>query len=368
MVVGMHVGFDGPSVRAVLRCLRHAILPKSYVKERYPEVEHDWPCYGQISELVCDNGLEFHSTELSRVAFELGMTLVFCPKRQPWMKGSVERYLKTLNYQFAHSMPGTSMAKWFQREDYDPLREALVTHEQLLGVLHKWLIDVYSQTAHKGVGETPYHRWTENARRNTQTLPESATAIDVTVGDSHTRVLSHQGIEFGGLKYNDHVLAGIRRKFGERVQVDIIAYFDDVSKISVIDPDTREAISVPATDQSYANGLTREQHRLLCARAREINSGSIDHSALARAKAEIRSIVGEFALSRHQRKRQRGAKIRGIGAGTTDPLEGFSPDSAAATTSKQSPNMAVPVASKAIDELPILAGTLIDFRVAGRKT
>ncbi|WP_176079494.1 DDE-type integrase/transposase/recombinase [Paraburkholderia tropica] len=362
MVAGIYVGFDGPSVRAVLRCLRHAILPKSYIKERYPDIEHDWPCYGQIQELVCDNGLEFHSNELSRVAFELGMVLLFCPKRQPWMKGSVERYLKTLNYQFAHSLPGTSLAKWFHREDYDPLRQALVTHDQLMHVVHRWLVDVYSQTLHRGISCTPYQRWTESAQSYSPSLPESADDIDIAIGDTHSRVLSHQGIELGGLRYNDDALLGIRKKHGARTHVDVIAYFDDVSTIAVIDPDTKVPIVVPAVDQSYARGLTREQHRMLCARAREVNAGIVNHTALAKAKSEIRAIVSELALSRSQKARQRSAKIRGIGTGALDPLTtGLADDARSGTTTDS--GFGTTTTSRSIDDLPKLNGTFLMPRV-----
>jgi putative transposase len=321
MVIGIYVGFDGPSVSAVLRCLRHAILPKWYVKERYPDIEHDWPCYGQITELFCDNGLEFHSTELARVALELHTILTFCPKRKPWMKGSVERFLKTMNYQFAHALPGTSLARWFHREDYDPLSQAVVTHEQLCHVLHRWVIDVYAQSLHRGINTTPYRKWQEGAAQHSLPLPASADLLDITIGDTHRRVLSHEGIELGGLRYNDVALLPIRQKHGERVEVEVISYFDDISTIAVIDPDSKTPIVVQALDQGYAQGLTREQHRLLCARAREVNAGIVNNVALARARMEIRDLVSGLALNKSQRKRQRSAKIRAIGTGKPDILD-----------------------------------------------
>lgn len=357
MPVGMHVGFQGPSVHAVLRCLRHAVVPKADLRDRYPDLQHDWPCHGKIRELVCDNGLEFHSDELKRVAFELGMIVTFCPKRQPWFKGAVERFLKTLNFQFAHALPGTSFARWFHREDYDPQEQALITYDQLLHVLTRWIVDVYAHSLHRGIKTTPHQKWVTGATRFPPVLPSSIEDIDITIGETHTRTLSHQGIELDNLRYNAPALLQIRGKHGSRVKVDVISYFDDVSRIAVIDPDTKIPIIVPALDQEYADGLTREQHRLLCARARETGKGLVDQSALALAKSEIRVLVSEFAVSKSQRKRQRSAALRGIGTEAAD-IFALSTDKPGRT--KPRPHIEKQPPAVPVSELPKLVGLLLD--------
>ncbi|WP_292933150.1 Mu transposase C-terminal domain-containing protein [Noviherbaspirillum sp.] len=313
MLVGMHIGFSGTSIEAVFACLRHALIPKTYVKGTYPEIENDWPCYGHIETLVCDNGLEFHSKELERVAFELGTQIQFCPKRQAYYKGSIERFLQTLNYQFSRQLPGHSFAKWFQREDYDPQKHAVLTFNQLTRYLHRWLIDIYSQKLHRGINSTPYRKWTESAASMPPKLLSDLSRLDITLGRTKERTIFHYGIELNNLRYNDPELLMLRRQHGEKVKVDVRYYFGDISLIHVIDPITKESIPVTAVDLQYAQGLSLEQHRLICARARQINNGDIDVSALARAKSEIREIVKELSFSKAQRKRQRAAKIKGVG-------------------------------------------------------
>ena len=320
MPIGMNVGFAGTSIESVFSCLRHALIPKTYIKTTYPEIEHDWPCHGHIETLVCDNGLEFHSTELERVAFELGMQIQFCPKRQAYYKGSIERFLKTLNYQFSRSLPGHSFAKWFQRDDYDPLKHALITFEQLMRFLHKWLVDVYSQKLHRGINSSPYRKWSESAKEMPPKLLADLNRLDITLGRTCERTLFHYGIDLNNLRYNDKALLVLRRQHGESVKVEVRHYFDDISVIHVIDPVTKESIPVPANDQEYAQGLTMEQHRLICARAREINDDSIDRAALSRAKAEIREIVKDMSFSKLQRKRERAAKIQGVGQNKKAPI------------------------------------------------
>lgn len=99
MPLGYYLSFGNPSVAAVMGVLRHALLPKSPVLETLPQlpVHHTWPCYGIPDVIVLDNGLEFLSRDLESVAFDLGIQLIFCPKREPWFKGRIERYLKTIN-------------------------------------------------------------------------------------------------------------------------------------------------------------------------------------------------------------------------------------------------------------------------------
>ncbi|UGA40206.1 hypothetical protein JOS77_13220 [Chromobacterium haemolyticum] len=141
--------------------MRHAILPKKPAKQVVQGVlaEHRWPCYGVMQELICDNGLEFLGTTLETIALDLGIGLQFCPKRQPRFKGVIERFLKTVNYYFTHQMPGTSLASFTERGDYDPQKHAVLTLGEFTHLFEKWLLDVYAQTVHRGIGTTPWAKW-----------------------------------------------------------------------------------------------------------------------------------------------------------------------------------------------------------------
>jgi len=76
------------------------------------------------------------------IALDLGITIQFCPKRKPRFKGVVERFLKTVNYSFTHQLPGTSLAKFHLRGDYDPLKYALISLDELKQVHEKCPPDV----------------------------------------------------------------------------------------------------------------------------------------------------------------------------------------------------------------------------------
>ena len=111
MVVGFCLGFEPPSYAVLMEALRHAILPKSYLKERYPRVQGTWPCFGLPEKLVWDRGSDLTSKDLEDAAFQLGIELDFNPPRTPHFKGTVESFFDGLNDQLASSLPGTDLSQ-----------------------------------------------------------------------------------------------------------------------------------------------------------------------------------------------------------------------------------------------------------------
>ena len=87
LVVGFCLGFEPPSYGVIMEALRHAILPKTYLAERYPKVQGSWPCCGLPEKLVCDRGSDLTSNDLEDAAFQLGIELDFNPPRTPHFKG-----------------------------------------------------------------------------------------------------------------------------------------------------------------------------------------------------------------------------------------------------------------------------------------
>jgi len=52
--MGFNAGFEPPSCLAVMRCLKNAILPKTYVKREFPSIRNQWECYGVPELIVVD--------------------------------------------------------------------------------------------------------------------------------------------------------------------------------------------------------------------------------------------------------------------------------------------------------------------------
>src|SRR5690606_27061288 len=118
---------------------------------------------------------------------------------QPQFKGAVERYLKTINYSFAHLMPGTSFAKFYERGDYDPQEHAVLTLSQFREFFEKWIIDVYAKTIHSALNTTPLEKWTSSAKNYTARVPQSPQKLINDMGIPSKRHLRHDGIRLHGL-------------------------------------------------------------------------------------------------------------------------------------------------------------------------
>ncbi|MDN3575695.1 DDE-type integrase/transposase/recombinase [Chitinimonas viridis] len=311
--LGYYLNFGGTSAHAVLSALRHAILPKRPPAITVPglRIEHAWSCYGVMDSMVLDNGLEFHGNDLESVAFDLGIRLQYCPKRTPRFKGAIERFLKTLNYSFSHQMPGTSFARLADRNDYDPQKHALLTLSELVQVLEKWLIDIYAQTLHRGLGTTPWAKWHEGLSRRILTLPPDLQLLQRRIGQVAQRSLRRPGIELNGLHYNGPALQPILNRYGEKVRLKVAFDAADLGSIQVWAPDESDPVEVHAVDPAYANGLTLLQHRLIRKLVLENGRASQDLEALHEAKIQLADSIAALMSSRRQRDRRRAAAIHG---------------------------------------------------------
>lgn len=328
MILGVYVSFGGASTEAVLKCLHHAILPKNYVKERYPRVEGEWPSFGLMETLVCDNGLEFHSKSLEQACFELGIVLQFCPKKKPYFKGAVERAFRSVANGFFHAQKGTSLANWMERHGYDPLKTAVATFDEFLHALHIWIVDVYSLRFHRGLQRTPLGEWRDGVQANPPRLPDLQ-VLETALMEREERVLWHYGIELFKLRYNCRELYPIRHQFGQKVTVQVCYNRADLGHIYVIHPGTGEAIKVPASAFDYASGLRLEVHELICSEVREAGLAETNPLNLAKAKERIREVIGAQLGAKKLSQRKKAARLSGLNSQTAfrAPATGTRPDS-----------------------------------------
>ncbi|MFT3848509.1 MAG: DDE-type integrase/transposase/recombinase [Propionivibrio sp.] len=312
MVLGFHISFSAPSVESVMRCLRHAVLPKLGLRQRFPALRNDWPCFGLPELLVADNGLEFHAGALEAAAQELSFRLEYGGRKRPFHKGAIERFLKTLNYNLVHKIPGTSFAKYWQRFDCDPLKEALVTFEALVEIIHRWLLDIYAQTPHRGISETPFQRWTREIKMYPAELPAAADVLSVHLSKLVTRRVWHYGIQLHGDQfYQSGELQAMRRRYGENLEVNVRYTGDDLKAIYVRDPETGEYFYVPNADPEEIGALTEEQYLFIRRYRRAMADDQGQRISVAEAKVALREMVSELFSSKKISARSKAARLVG---------------------------------------------------------
>jgi putative transposase len=124
-----------------------------------------------------------------------------------------------------------------------------------------------------------------------------------------SRTIQHYGIDFENLKYNSDELAMIRRMHKESVMIKYDP--NDISKIYVLDPKTKQFITVPCTDLPYAR-KTLFQHQLIKKFIRKENK-KIDVTNLMRAEQRIIEIIdNERMLTKKVRRASKQARYKDV--------------------------------------------------------
>lgn len=294
-ICGYHVGFDPPSYVSIMKCLSHAIKPKEYVKEKYPEIENNWPCWGIPQLIVVDNGREFHSKDLEAATMSLLIDIRYCPTGQPWWKGAVERFFRTMSKALIHQIPGSTFSNIKDKGDYNSLKMAIITEADLNELLHTWICDVYHQTVHRATLRTPFSLWRERITSSMQTLAASVELLDVSLSSVERRTLFHYGVSLNNLNYNSPQLQKIRKKYGE-IPVQIRWDRSDLAAVYVLDEATNTYLNVPCTWKGYASGLSLWLHKAIRDEALSYE-GRESEAKLDAAKARVRALY-EKALNK----------------------------------------------------------------------
>lgn len=318
MIVGMHVGFDPPGYLSVMLCLLHAITPKKYIETDFPSVENKWNTYGIPEQIIVDNAREFYSEDFEDACLQLGMLPSYSPIKHPWYKASIERFFGTQNRRLLHNQPGTTFSNIVDREDYDPKKNAVISFAAFMEMLHIWIVDVYSQDLHRGLGDIPAQVWEKGIKEFPPTLPRRKQELRILVGQIEQRKISHSGIKLFNLTYNDERLALLRRELrGKKAKLKFNP--DDLSIIYVHNPKDDSYLSVLAEDQEYTKGLSLWQHEVIQHYVRKNLRSHINRDSLRRAKKRIQSIVDREWLQNHKSAtkktlaRWKGIKQRGYG-------------------------------------------------------
>jgi putative transposase len=288
MPTGFNFGFDGPGYLAVMQCLIHSVTRKTYLKTEFPMVENDWPVYGIAEEAGVDNGPPYVSKDLVDAGAQLGTVIDYCRVENPDDKPFIERYFGRKNRQLLHRQPGTSFSNIFEKGDYDPEKNAVISFDALMRMVHVWLVDVYARSPHRGLKGIPIKVWEESVKCYPPNLPRRVGDLRILLGHVEERTIGPSGVELFTLHYNCVELASLR---GKRVKVKYNP--TDISVVYVHDPRRDRFIHAPALNQSYTKGLSLWQHDVIKAYVRKKMKEAVDADALRRAKKRIQQIVDE---------------------------------------------------------------------------
>lgn len=151
------VSFDPPSLATIMRLLldcarRHGWLP---------------------SAIVVDGGPEFESAYFEEVCEEHGIIVIRRPRSSPRSGACVERFFRTKDTQFVHTLPGNTQASRDPRKmsrEVDPKRLACLSLQMFEESYDEYLFEVYPELKHGGAvlsgrGATPRESWDMAVRK-----------------------------------------------------------------------------------------------------------------------------------------------------------------------------------------------------------
>ncbi|GAA3528400.1 Mu transposase C-terminal domain-containing protein [Zobellella aerophila] len=325
-IIGFYIGFEGASYDSVRKALLHSIKPKTYVHDRYPCIEHDWPCYGKPEILVVDNGAEFWSESLELVCLEMGINIQPNKRRTPWHKPLVERNFGIVNNMLLDDIPGKTFSDILTKAGYNPEKDAIMRFSTFIEHFHQWVIDKYHNSADSRKRYIPALLW----NKGFQSLPpakisgEDLKKLEVIIGLSAYRKLRRGGIHIHCLRYDSEELSHYRKNNSPKDSVLVKTNTDDLSSVHVYLKGMDGYLQVPCIDPvGYTKGLTLQQHQINLRLHRNYIDDALDLDSLARVgklmneriEREIEELSNFKNKSRSQKGMSRLARHQQVGSG-----------------------------------------------------
>lgn len=214
MIVGIHVGLEGPSWNGARHAIYNACTPKVDFCKRYgiDIDEFDWPCSHLPVELVADRA-ELLSEAGEAMTKVLGTTVKILPPFRPDWKSIIESRFRLINEKLdLKFVPGGVDARKMERGDRDYQLDAILdidefTEMVIVGVLaHNKSLRVphllNREMIAAGVEPTPIELWKwsmENSMLNAKAV--SPAELKIALLPSRECRISRGGINFQGVQY-----------------------------------------------------------------------------------------------------------------------------------------------------------------------
>lgn len=306
-VLGFHLSLAGHGVPAVFEALRHALLPKTYLKDTYAELGLTWPCFGWFERVLMDNGPEFHAEAVADALLSLGIATEFAPSREPNAKPFVERFNRRINYELIHTLPGSTLDHHHKRVGFDPYKDAALTLEELDRACHRWICEKYHRRPHRGLGgRSPLEVWEEGAKICPPQLKMNMEDIDIEFCEVTTSRVQHYGIDLNNSRYDSSQLQNLRACMPRDSKVTVKWARRDVGFVWIWDSINQEFFKAQNREPDF-NGVTLEQ-----AKAHRANVASNDAKAdlrPARADEAVREMANEAMKATKHAQRRKGERL-----------------------------------------------------------
>lgn len=306
-ITGFCLSLDAPSAVSVGLCLTHSIFDKdNWFVER--NISGGWPIWGKPDVIYVDNAQEFHSEALQRGCDIHGIKIDYRPIGQPQFGGIVERVIGTM-MQLVHQLPGTTFSNVAEKGDYPSEQKAVLTLKELEHWLTIAITEYYHQKAHSGLSMPPIEKYKcgilgDENHKGRGNLPRvyNKNAFIIDFLPIERRTLQRHGFMLDHISYYANGLSPLianRKKLGKFI---IRRDPRDISRIYVLDPNSKEYLEVPYRTLSRPT-ITLWEHRQALKFLREKGLEQTDETLIFQAIEKMRLITKE-AMSKSKSARR----------------------------------------------------------------
>lgn len=192
-----------------------------------------WDMHGTPISIVTDNGQAFKSERFRMACADLGITAMRAPAGLPEVRARNERFFHSLNTGLLPRLPGRTFSSIREKGNANPEEGAALTFDDLAFCLVRWIVDIYHNTPHAGLGgETPLHCWRRlTGEWGVQPPPEQADRRSI-FGERLRRKLSKEGVTVLGMHYHSEELARCMTSRTAR-DVEVRWHPDDMGAVTV---------------------------------------------------------------------------------------------------------------------------------------
>ena len=314
MVLGFAIYLEKPSAFTAGLAIVQAVLPKENWLTGVG-VQAEWPCWGKMRTIHCDNAKEFRGTVIGRACQDHDIAVQHRPPREPRYGGHIEHGFGTWLTR-ARRLKGTTFSNVEQKGDYDSEGRAIMTRSELEKWFTIYVAKVYANTFHNGINTTPLAKYKE-AILGTNDRPgiglpgrvAEPTAFMLDFMPFEERTIQEYGVVIDHIFFWDDALrpwihapdpkdSKRPRKFTFRIIP------RDMREVYFRDPASNTYIPIPYRDRTRPP-VSRWEIQAAEKRLREAGYARVDEVLIFQAVEEMRSLEQE---SEHKTKQARRAR------------------------------------------------------------
>lgn len=320
MVVGTYLSLDPPSAVSVGLCLSQAICQKrEYLA--HIGVVGDWPVWGVMAKVHCDNAKDFRSAMLSRACEDYNIDLEYRPKQTPNYGGHIERLMGEAAKVF-RSVPGKTFSNPTERKGYDSEKRSAFTLKELEAYFLDYIVNKYHRVVHSQINLTPLAAW-ERSMLGSDTepgigipsLPADPLRVQLDFMPHEFRTCQRYGYQIDNITYYDSVLDRyINATEGNgKVKQKFLIRRDprDVSVTYFLDPSDNRYSAVPYRNMSHP-AVSLWEVRAALAKLREDGIKDVDEDRLFETIERLRQRIDDAVKATKSARRSAARRPPGI--------------------------------------------------------